>query len=207
MSKDWSNLAKNFDELTRYIVGETTEKMIHEELSTLDKLGSVVELGCGIGSYTKILSPKSKSILATDISKDMLSEARKRLKPFANVEIKKADCYKTGLEDKKYNTVFMANLIHVVEKPDKALEEAHRLLKKGGKLIILSFTADGMSFLNKITMLYRYLRAFGPPPKGGTRFSLKMLTDFVNNHNFKVEEAKLLGDKQMKAIFVVASKV
>ncbi|PIE45812.1 MAG: hypothetical protein CSA45_01535 [Gammaproteobacteria bacterium] len=50
--------------------------------------------------------------------------------------------------------MFMANVIHVVEYPDKALREAQRVLKMDGRLIIVSFTMDGMNVINKIKMIY-----------------------------------------------------
>ncbi len=206
MSKDWSKLAENFDDLQRYITGEATDTQIKKELETLKDLGDVLELACGIGNYTKNLSPQSKSILATDISEEMVRVAKEKLNSYANIKVKKADCYKTGLKSRGYNTIFMANLIHVASEPEEVLKESYRLLKNKGRLVIVSFTADGMSFINKLIMIYRYLRAFGPPPKGGTPFSLKTLTEAVNNNGFKVKEAKLLGDKQSKAMFIVARK-
>ncbi|PID27009.1 MAG: hypothetical protein CR982_07480 [Candidatus Cloacimonadota bacterium] len=207
MEKDWSNLAENFDDLQKYIVGDVIDKIIKDELLNLKNLGNVIEFGCGVGNYTKPLASSSNSILATDISDDMIKFAKEELVDFSNIKVEKASCYGTDFEDKSYDTVFMANLIHVVKDPKKVLEESHRLLKDGGKLIIVSFTPDGMSLTNKMKMIAKYLKTFGPPPKGSTPFKLKSLTEFVSTHNFKIEISKLLGKKESKAIFIVAEKV
>ncbi len=205
MEKDWSNLAENFDNLQRYITGAETDKRIKQALSQLGDLGHVLELGCGNGNYTKVLSSSSQSILATDISASMVEVAKRQLADIANVTVQTADCYATGLPVNRYDTVFMGNVIHVVKYPDKALQEARRVLKAGGQLIIVSFTMDGMSLINKIKMIYRYLKAFGQPAKEGTPFALETLTDFVKQQDFQVETARLIGDCQSKAILIVAS--
>ncbi len=207
MEKDWSAIAENFDKLQVYITGEVTNTQIVTELSQLKNLGQVVEFGCGTGALTSVLADNSDSIVATDISQDMLMIANNKLADISNVSVQQANCYNTNLPEQQFDTVFMGNLIHVVAEPEKALAEAHRLLKPDGKLILVSYTKDGMSFFNILKIIYRYLKAFGKPPKDGTRFGLKMLTDFVNNHHFAVEQAKLLGNEQSKAMFVVAKKV
>ncbi len=205
MEKDWSNLAENFDALQRYITGEETDRQIKQALSQLGALGHVLELGCGNGNYTKVLSGNSQSILATDISASMVEVAKRQLADLANITVQTADCYATGLPENQFDTVFMGNVIHVVKYPDKALQEAQRVLKKDGKLIIVSFTMDGMSLINKIKMIYRYLKAFGKPAKEGTPFKLETLTDFVKQQGFQVETATLIGDHQSKAMLIVAT--
>lgn len=204
MEKDWSVNAKNFDELQRYIVGEETENQIKNQLASLNNLGNVLELGCGNGKLTVSIAPNSKHITATDISQEMLQVAKARLTTFDNITVQQADCYATDYDDNSFDTLFMANLIHGIAKPEQALNEALRLLKPNGSLIILSYTKDGLTPLNKLKMIYRYLKVFGKPPQQGTSFGLKTLIDFINDHHFKVETANLLGNKQSKAMFVVA---
>ncbi len=204
--KDWSAMAEQFDKLQIYITGEVTNAQVMAELSQLKNLGQVVEFGCGTGTFTKELASKSDSIIATDISEQMLSVATKKLADVANVSVQQANCYATDLPEQHFDTVFMGNLIHVVAEPEKALAEAYRLLKPDGKLILVSYTTEGMSLFNILKMIYRYLKVFGKPPEGGTKFGLEMLVNFVNYHQFSVERGKLLGNEQSKAMFVVAKK-
>ncbi len=205
--KDWSAIAENFDELQLYITGEPTNTQVVAELSQLKNLGKVAEFGCGTGAFTSVLADNSESIVATDISEHMLTVAKKKLADITNVNVQQANCYATDLPAQRFDTIFMGNLIHVVAEPEKALAEAHRLLKPDGTLILVSYTTDGMNFFNILKMIYRYLKVFGKPPKGGTKFGLDMLTNFVNKHQFSVEQAKLLGNEQSKAMFIVAKKV
>lgn len=206
MEKDWSSLSENFDDLQRLVTGEAIDKSIKFELSQLQNLGNLLELGCGNCNYTKSLIENSKSILSTDISEEMVRVAREKLKDFSNVEVQQSNCYDTGLESKYYDTVVMANLIHVVSQPETAIKEVRRLLKDNGRLVIVSFTIDGLQLQEKIKLVYRFIKNFGSPPKGGTKFSLNSLKDFVSNHKFEIEEARLLEGKMSNAIFIVARK-
>ncbi len=185
------------------------QKKIAEHAASLvpqKEYGKILELGCGNGNFTQSLVNQSNTILATDISKGMLAVAEQRLSAFDNVSVGQADCYNTGLEAGAYDTVFMANLIHVVAEPDKLIKEVRRLLKADGRLIIASATTDSMSFIAKVRLIYRYLKAFGKPPKGGTKFTLQALKNFIVQYSFRLEEAKLLGSKQSKALFLIARK-
>ncbi|PID90074.1 MAG: methyltransferase type 11 [Bacteroidetes bacterium] len=206
MEKDWSALAAHFDDLQRRVTGPEVDREIKSELAKLQNLGAVLELGCGNGGYTPSLLDACDSLLATDISEDMLRVAKERLKGSPKVSVRQASCYDTGLEAGAYDTVFMGNLIHVVAQPEEAMKEAHRLLKDRGRLVIVSFTPDGLSPLGKAKLIARYLRHFGPPPKGGTKFTLTSLCVFVPSCGFEIEDVHLLGDNMAKAIFMVARR-
>ncbi len=206
MEKSWSNIADNFDEIQEYVTGREIDAQIKAELSTLKNLGNVLEVACGNGNYTRALAQNSSSLLASDISEDMLRRAKEKLKDLDLISFAKLDCYHTGLESHTYDTVFMGNIIHVVHEPKKALKEASRVLKPNGKLVIISFTADGLSFLSKLTLAYRYVKDMGKPPAKATKFGLNSLKEFVLANGFCIEKAKLLGNKKSKAIFIVARK-
>ncbi len=205
MEKDWSHLAEHFDEYQLYITGKESDVMIKDELSKLRDLGNLLELGCGMGNYTKALASNCSSILATDISADMVQSAKRELANFSNIRVEEANCYETHFEDEAYDSIFMGNLIHVVAKPSTALQEAYRLLKPNGRLILISFTSEGMAFFPILRMTFRYLKTFKKPPKG-TPFNLGTLTTFVEKHHFVVEEGKLSGSQQSKFVYIVARK-
>ncbi len=207
MEKSWSNLADNFDEIGKYVTGIEIDKKIKDELHKLNNLGDLLEVACGTGNYTRHLAKASNNILASDISEDMLRFAKKNLKNIDNIIFDKLDCYKTGLSDSAFDSVFMGNIIHVVENPKLALSEAWRTLKPDGKLIIVSYTTDGMPLINIIGLSFRYIKSMGTPPKGGTKFKLKSLNNFISANGFKVEQSKLITSKKANAIFLVAKKI
>jgi ubiquinone/menaquinone biosynthesis C-methylase UbiE len=203
--KYWSKFANTFDEGQRYIVGGAVQQAIVERLSRERDLGELIELGCGTGFYTKFLAANASHVMATDLSDEMLAVARTKLKDLQNVTVAKADCERTAFPDGKFSSVFMANLVHVIENPSITLQEAYRILKNGGLLLIVDYTGYGMKWFEKMKMGMRFLRKFGRPPGYSRNLSPDELRSLVESAGFKVEEVQLIGDKT-KGIYLKGRK-
>jgi ubiquinone/menaquinone biosynthesis C-methylase UbiE len=205
--KYWSKFANTFDEDQRYIVGGAVQQQaVLERLSGEKDLGELIELGCGAGFYTKFLVANASHVVATDLSDEMLAVARTQLKDLRNITVAKADCEKTAFPDGKFSSVFMANLIHIIENPLKTLQESHRILKNGGLLLIVNHTGYGMKWFEIMKMGIRFLRRWGkPPPYSKSKLSPDELRSLVESAGFKVEEVQLIGDRS-KAIYLKGRK-
>ena len=202
----WSRFANNFNEEQKYIVGGAVQQAILERLSGESDLGELIELGCGAGFYTKVLAANASNVTATDLSDEMLAVARKQLKDCRNVVAEKADCEKTDFPDGKFDSVFMANLIHVMENPSIALHESYRILKDGGLLLIVDYTGYGMKRFEMMKMGIRFLRKWGKPlGYFRSKFSPDELRSLVESVGFKVEEVELMGDK-VKGLYLKGRK-
>ena len=202
----WGRFAQSYDQDGEYIVGKEILYQISEYILKEYQLGEVLEFGCGTGYFSKIIAQKADHLIATDLSDDMLHIARKQLSELHNVEVKKADCKTTPYPAGNFDCIFMVNLIHVIKNPEKAIQESYRLLKSKGILVIISFTTNKMSLLNKMILGIRYLRTWDSPPKGGKHnLSTNYLSNFVSRYNFKVDICKIIGNKS-KAIYLRAIK-
>lgn len=201
----WSRFAADFNERNKYVVGQKTIDIIQDKLKQQKNPGRLLELGCGNGEYTEAVSMGAENVIATDFSDEMIETAKNILKANTKIKVEKADCLNAHYGDKSFESVFMANLIHVISDPEKLLQESRRILKPDGRLMVMSFTGDGMSFFNMLGMIIRYLKTYGKPPKSGTNFGLKKLTAFIEKNSFQIEEAVLLGEKT-KAVFIRARK-
>ena len=202
----WSKFANDFEERTNYVVGKNDMELIETFLSKQKALGRTLEVGCGNGTYSKILILEAENLTATDFSDEMVAVAKERLKGVENVSVEKANCFNLSYPDSSFNTVFMANLLHIIREPEKAVAEGKRVLKKNGRLIVISFTTEGMTFFNKLGMIYRYLKTYGKPSPTAQTLTVQKTRDMVKNCGFEIEEAKLIGNKS-KAIFIIATAV
>jgi ABC-2 type transport system ATP-binding protein len=187
----WSKFANTFDGDQRYIVGVAVQQAVTERLSGERNLRELIELGCGTGFYTKVLASNASHVMATDLSDEMLAVARTQLRDLQNVTVAKADCEATAFPDGKFDSVFMANLIHVIEKPSTALQEAYRILKDGGLLLIVDYTGYCMKWFEKMKMGIRALRKFGKPPRSRGSLSPYELRSLTESAGFKVDEFSL----------------
>ena len=110
-----------------------------------------------------------------------------------------------GFTSNKFDTVFMANLIHVIENPSLALQESYRILRDDGLLIITSFANHGMKPLEIIKLGFRFIKVWGKLPKYTHRFSPDSLGSLMESAGFSIEESKLLGDKT-KTLYLIGKK-
>ncbi len=202
----WSKYAAMYDDCAEYVMGKSLRLLLIKKLSGERDLREVVEFGCGTGYYTKAIARNALSVLATDLSDEMLDMARATLKEFPNVTIEKADCEGSAYPPERFDTVIMANILHIIEDPRKALCESFRILKKRGLIIVISYTDYGMNWYDKMKLGIRYFLTFGMPPPWGLRsFSPEALQSMVEGSGFHTEELQLIGE-QPGAVYLKGRK-
>jgi ubiquinone/menaquinone biosynthesis C-methylase UbiE len=202
----WSKYARTYNSDQEYVIGKKILQNITERLSEEREPGDVIEFGCGVGYFTREIAKNARHVIATDLSDEMLKEARIHLKDFQNITIQKVNGEDTSFPSGRFDTVFLANLIHVVENPIKVLQESHQILKNRGLLLVVDFTAYGMNWFERMKLAIRYLRRWGMPPRHGqNNLSPDRLVSFVEEVGFQTEEIQLLGDTT-KAIYLRGRK-
>lgn len=101
----------------------------------------VLEVGCGGGSYAyeaaQYVGPDG-SVSATDISDAQVAAAREYCADLPCVDCKVADLVNLPCEDGSFDVVFASQVLEYVPCLDEALREIHRVLRSGGRLIILA---------------------------------------------------------------------
>jgi ABC-2 type transport system ATP-binding protein len=201
----WSRFADNFEELSTYVVGKTDIDIVLKKLGEQKDLKKTLELGCGSGTYSRVIASEASELHATDFSDEMVNTAQKAMKAFPNVCVEKENCFELSYGNKTFDTVLMANLLHIVPEPEKAIAEAKRVLKTGGSIIIISYTADGMKIVHKLGMIWRYLKAWGRPSPYAQNLNLTIACDMLATYGLEITYSELLGLKS-KAIFIRAIK-
>jgi ArsR family transcriptional regulator len=76
-------------------------------------------------------------VIAVDGSTDMVQAARKRLKGLHQVEVRRGDMEALPIEDGCLDVAVVALVLHHVPEPARALAEMHRVLKGGGRVVIV----------------------------------------------------------------------
>ena len=201
----WSRFPDTYDKKMEYVVGKELLEDIIQELNRLPELGEVVELGCGTGIYTERLLPKTTSMCATDLSDSLLAVARRRIGDHPKVTLQKENCMATSFPTESQDSVFMANLIHVVESPMTVLQECYRILRKNGTLVIVTFTDHGMKSWVKFKLGLRFVKSWGKPPAHTHSFSPEALAVMMKDAGFTVKTSKVIGDTT-KALYIIGQK-
>ncbi|MGE4489621.1 MAG: ArsR/SmtB family transcription factor [Kiritimatiellales bacterium] len=101
---------------------------------------TVADIGCGEGDLTLLLARFVKRVVAVDLSAQMLRVVQERSAEAGlsrRVTVEKGDLEKLPLADGGMDAVFISQVLHHAARPAKALEETARILKPGGRLILL----------------------------------------------------------------------
>lgn len=143
---------------------------------------SVLEIASGTGRLARSVAPASKRFVATDYSEGMLSVASKEACP-DNLSFELADANNLPYPDDSYEVVIIANALHIMPDPTKALSEIRRVLKPGGLLIAPNFVnrAGGV----KSNLWTRFLSLIGVNFEH--RWTEDEYAKFIEDNGWKIE--------------------
>lgn len=110
---------------------------LHALLALIDASLTVGDLGCGTGQVSELIAPHVAKVIAVDGSTDMVQAARKRLKGAPHVEVRRGDMEALPIDDAQLDVAILALVLHHVPEPVRALGEVHRVLKPGGRVLMV----------------------------------------------------------------------
>ncbi|HZA52261.1 MAG TPA: metalloregulator ArsR/SmtB family transcription factor [Myxococcaceae bacterium] len=99
----------------------------------------VVDFGCGTGVLTVEIARWAKRVVAIDANSEVLAKAKERAQRagVGNVTFLREDLHRLSLPDGRKDLVVISQSLHHVEDPGTVLSEAGRILKGGGRLVLL----------------------------------------------------------------------
>ncbi|HEY6358023.1 MAG TPA: metalloregulator ArsR/SmtB family transcription factor [Vicinamibacterales bacterium] len=97
----------------------------------------VADLGCGTGMTAACLAPHVARVIGVDASAEMLAAAAKRLGRFDNVELRRGTLEALPVDDASLDAAVMMLVLHHLPAPAEALAEAARVVKPGGRLLLV----------------------------------------------------------------------
>lgn len=121
-----------------YVPGRSW-KALAESLLMLMPPMVIADLGAGEGSFTQLLARRALQVIAIDSSPKMVEFASDlaRKNGLTNVEFRLGDLESPPIAAGSCDLAFLSQSLHHAIHPTKAVAAAHRLLKPGGRLVIL----------------------------------------------------------------------
>lgn len=120
----------------------------------------VLDLATGTGDlafdfYNAMPNPQKDSVIGADFCEPMLEVAReKALKQKASIEFLKGDACDLQFDDETFDVVSISYGIRNVEHPEKAIQEMYRVLKPGGRLLVLETGSQNKGILAPFIQFY-----------------------------------------------------
>ncbi len=112
------------------------------ELTVAAPVGDLVDIGSGHGRILKLLASRARHAVGVDIDSDARRFARAEvlLAGLPNCTLRQGDMYRLPLGDNEFDTAILDDVLFGAERPTEAIAEAVRILRPGGRLLLLAAT-------------------------------------------------------------------
>lgn len=112
---------------------------------------SLLDLGTGTGRILELFGPQIERGLGIDLSPAMLAIARTRLdRPgFRHCAVRQGDIYDLPVAKDSFDVVIIHQVLHYLDDGAGAIREAARVLRPGGRLLVVDFAPHDLEFLRE----------------------------------------------------------
>jgi ArsR family transcriptional regulator len=147
LDKRRDRAADYFDKLAgkfgrTYVPGRSWQALAHGLLRLLPPL-VIADMGAGEGTLSQLLARKAKRVIAIDNSEKMVEYGSRlaRENGFTNLEYRLGDIVEPPIEPESVDLVLFSQALHHAARPQRAVESAYRILKPGGRILILDLAS------------------------------------------------------------------
>ncbi len=121
-----------------YVPGRSW-KALAEALIKILNYKVVADLGAGEGALAQLLAQRAEQVIAVDLSPKMVEFGQQlaRDNGLSNLEYRLGDIEEPPIADATLDLAILSQALHHAEHPQRAIDSAFRILKPGGRLIVL----------------------------------------------------------------------
>lgn len=111
----------------------------------------LIDLGTGTGRILELFAGRANRVAGFDVNREMLAHARARLAASGvrNAQLRLGDIFHLPLESGAGDAVVIHQVLHFLEEPGRAVAEAARLLRPGGRLLIVDFAPHSIEAMRE----------------------------------------------------------
>jgi ArsR family transcriptional regulator len=121
-----------------YVPGRSWKSMAEALLRLMPPM-VIADLGAGEGAFALLLAQRATKVIAVDSSAKMIEVSREQALRHGvkNVEYRLGDMEELPIEDAAVDLVFFSQSLHHALHPERAIQEAWRILVPGGRIVVL----------------------------------------------------------------------
>jgi len=143
--------AAEWDRIRKLHVADAAVENAVRAALTDQPMRSLLDLGTGTGRMLELFAPDIERGFGLDMSLDMLSLARARLDRagLKHCSVRQGDIYDLALPRDSFDVVIIHQVLHFLDDAARAIREAARVLRPGGRLLIVDFAPHDLEFLRE----------------------------------------------------------
>lgn len=147
----FSQHAPSWDQIRSLHAPEALVEQAIQEAVGDAPVQALLDLGAGTGRMLELLAPLAARAVGVDQNPAMLSLARARIEAagLRQVQLRQGDLYALPVERDGYDLVVIHQVLHFLDDPGRALREAARALRPGGRLLVADFAPHGEESLRE----------------------------------------------------------
>ncbi|MGQ3413917.1 class I SAM-dependent methyltransferase [Natrinema sp. LN54] len=176
-------------------------------LGDSDRSKRALDLGCGTGTLSVLLAALGHDVTGVDLSPAMLERARSKARERdLSIDFRTGDAESLQVPDSAYDVVTARHLIWTLPNPASALREWRRVVRPGGRILLIEGYWDFPQPWDEYREIHDDLPLYrGRPPEE--------LREFIAGHGFeRVEQESLMtptlwGEKPDQELYLVAIDV
>jgi ubiquinone/menaquinone biosynthesis C-methylase UbiE len=199
----WDRFANYYDSFIDKIFRKTYKDIIKNLESDLDLNQIVLEIGTGTGIIPFSIYSKVSSIIATDISPEMIRVANQRLihSNIKNIDFQIQDSYSLTFPNKSFDIVIASNLFHILYEPEKPINEVKRVLRDNGIFIAPTICAGESTKTKVIATIVGAVSGF----KVVNMWSINEFKTMLINNGFAIKKTATI-DGRFPVAYIVMKK-
>ncbi|MSO76427.1 MAG: metalloregulator ArsR/SmtB family transcription factor [Alphaproteobacteria bacterium] len=133
-----------------YVDEQEVERAMLERLAP-GRARNLLDIGTGTGRILELLGGRVDHAVGVDLSRDMLAMARDRIgrARLTHCQLRLGDMYRLPMAGAAFDLVTIHQVLHFADRPAAAIAEAARVLRPGGRLILVDFARHDLDFVQQ----------------------------------------------------------
>lgn len=132
-----------------YVAEAEVERALLDVVGADAQIGDLLDIGTGTGRILELLAPRATRAVGIDRSPAMLGAARPAFAEprLRHVQLRQGDLYRLPVADASVDLAVIHQVLHYVDDPAAAFREVARVLRPGGRLVLVDFAPHTLEFL------------------------------------------------------------